>query len=73
MIPLRRRLADVRERVRDVVAGLEQLVRLPDDLRALAVLVAEALAALDELDDADPAVVQARRKLAEARALLRGT
>jgi hypothetical protein len=73
MIPLRRRLADVRERGRDVVAGLEHLVRLPDDLRALAVLIAEALAALDELDDADPAVVQARRKLAEARALLRGT
>jgi hypothetical protein len=57
MIPLRRRLA----------------LRLSADLRALAVLIAEALAALDELDAADPAVVQARRKLAEARALLRGT
>jgi hypothetical protein len=57
MIPLRRRLA----------------LRLTADLRALAVLIAEALAALDELDAADPAVVQARRKLAEARALLRGT
>jgi hypothetical protein len=48
-------------------------LRLTADLRALAVLIAEALAALDELDAADPAVVQARRKLAEARALLRGT
>jgi hypothetical protein len=45
---------------------------LAPDLRVVASLVNEALAALDELDAADPAVVYARRKLAEARALLRG-
>jgi hypothetical protein len=56
---------------------------LAPDLRALAALVDEALAALDQLDRhqpgvavvvghrADPAAVHARRKLAEARALLR--
>jgi hypothetical protein len=53
---------------------------LAPDLRAVAVLIDEASAALDELDYdrppgrhvTDPVVIQARRKLAEARALLRG-
>ena len=42
----------------------------------MTILIAEALAALGELDAhpaaVDPEVIQARRKLAEARALLRG-
>jgi hypothetical protein len=52
---------------------------LAPDLRTVAALVDDALDALDELDagawfeaSGDPAIVQARRKLAEARALLRG-
>jgi hypothetical protein len=64
MIPLRRRLA----------------LLLAPELRSVAVLIDEALAALDEpvarpfnSDIVRPAIIQARRKLAEARALLRGT
>jgi hypothetical protein len=53
---------------------------LAPDLRTVAALIDEARAALDELDydrppgryAIDPVVVEARRKLAEARALLRG-
>lgn len=55
-----------------MTARRQVALMLAPDLRVVASLVNEALAALDELDAADPAVVYARRKLAEARALLRG-